>query len=271
MAARPWRPRPPGRQFDDTRRANPGWPLVIGEGDSWFSHPLQWNILFQLSAMGGYAIRRLASNGDEFADMVRGAPDHKPQFVRPPERRLPWRLLLLSGGGNDLLGDPLPHLLRHRAEVARGWRGLVREAALDAEIEKLRRSYRRVIFRTAQLKPGCEILAHGYDYPYPRNKGAELFWGRITVSGPWMYPVMVTEKGITDAEQRFKVAALVIDRLNRMLRELDRAHPQFHHVDLRGTLTSVRQWDDEIHPKAPGFRKAARKFRVVMDRVSGAR
>ncbi len=262
-----WRPRSPGRQFDDTRRANPSWPLVVAEGDSWFAHPIQWNILYQLSNMGGYAIRRLASIGDELRDMVREAPDHEPQFILQLRRRIRWDLLLFSGGGNDLLGARLPDVLRHRSEVSRGWRELIRDEVVDAELAGIRRCYERIIFRTAQLRPQCQILAHGYDYAYPRNKGATLFWGRVTVTGPWMYPVMVNEKGITDADTRFKIVVELIDRFNRMLRELAKEHATFHHVDLRKTLTSVRQWDDEIHPKSGGFKKMARKFRYVMDRA----
>ena len=36
---------------------------MIGEGDSWFSHPTEWNILYHLSAGGGYAIAREAALG----------------------------------------------------------------------------------------------------------------------------------------------------------------------------------------------------------------
>jgi hypothetical protein len=264
-----WRPRPPGRQFDDDRRAHRDWPLVLAEGDSWFAHPIQWNILYHLSARGGYAIRRLASIGDELHDMVREAPDQKPQFIRQLERRIRWDLLLASGGGNDLLGDPLPDILRHRSEVSRGWRGLIDDDVVESVLGRIRRSYQRILFRSAQLRPECQVLAHGYDYPYPRDKGATIFWGRVTVTGPWMHPVMVREKGIHDKETQQKIVAELVDRLNRMLRELAAEHERFHYVDLRGTLTSVRQWDDEIHPKGAGFRKMAGKFRVAMDRAMG--
>lgn len=261
-----WRPGPAGRQFDETRRRHRGWPRVLAEGDSWFAHPIQWNILYHLSAMGGYAIRRLAHIGDELGDMVRESPDHEPQYLKQLRRfdRRPFELLLFSGGGNDLLGDPLPDLLRHRSEVPRGWRGLLRRDALDAEIARIRRAYQRVILRTLALRPACQILVHGYDYPFPRRKGATLFWGRVTLTGPWILPVMRDEKGIEDASDREKLAKELIDAFNGMLRDLDRQHAHFHHVDLRGTLPSVRQWDDEIHPKSAGFKKMAKTFRARM-------
>lgn len=262
-----WRPRPPGRQFDDTRRDHPSWPCVLAEGDSWFAHPIEWNILFHLSAMGGYAIRRLASIGDELRDMVREAPGHEPEFIRQLQRPVPWEILLFSGGGNDLLGDPLPDLLRHRSEVARGWRGLIRDEAVEAAIEAIRRAWLRVIFRTAQIRPGLPIVVHGYDYPFPRPRGATIFWGRITVTGPWMHPVMVGEKGITDPDERYKIVGELVDRLNQMLQRLAAEHRTFHHVDLRETLPSESQWDDEIHPRSAGFKKMAAKFAKAMDRT----
>jgi hypothetical protein len=262
-----WRPRPPGRQFEETRRAQPDWPCVLAQGDSWFAHPIQWNILFHLSAMGGYAIRRVASIGDELRDMVREAPDREPRFLRQLRRPVPWRFLLMSGGGNDLLGDPLPDLVRHRAEVARGWRGLIRDDAVEAALERIRRAWLRVIFRTQQIRPGLPILAHGYDYPFARKEGTTLFWGRITAAGPWLYPILHGEKGITDPDERYRIVAEVVDRMNRMLRQLAAEHETFHHVELRGTLPSPRQWDDEIHPKSAGFEAMAREFAAAMARV----
>lgn len=263
----PWRPRPPGRQFTDTRRDHPLWPCVLAEGDSWFSHPVEWNILFHLSAMGGYAIRRISSSGDELRDMVREAPDHEPEFIRQLRRPVPWELLLFSGGGNDLLGDPLPDLVRHRSEVSRGWRGLIRDAAVDAAVEAIRRAWLRVIFRTAQIRPGLPILVHGYDYPFPDNRAATLFWGRVTAAGPWLFPILHGEKAITDPDERYKICAELVDRYNHMLRDLAAEHPTFHHLNLRGTLPAAHQWDDEIHPKSDGFKQMAQAFREAMDRL----
>ena len=182
----------------------------------------------------------------------------------------PFSLFLLSGGGNDLLGDALPDLLRHRSEVARGWRGLIVQDALDRELGRLRQAFQRVIARTAEVRPNCQILVHGYDYPFPRDKGTTLFWGRLTVAGPWIQPVMEDLTGIFDPLVQRKLVAELIDRFNRdVLRTLANAHGQFHHVDLRDTLWDVRQWDDEIHPRSAGFRRMAKNFKAHMDRLAG--
>ena len=54
----------------DARRKNPFWPLVLAEGDSWFSHPIQKNIVAQLVASGVYAILDVAFIGDTLREMV---------------------------------------------------------------------------------------------------------------------------------------------------------------------------------------------------------
>lgn len=260
----PYRPRPPAREFEEICRDHPDWPQVLAEGDSWFAHPIQWNILFHLLDGGGYAIRRLASIGDELADMIRDV-DHQPEYLRLLERkRFHFGAVLFSGGGNDLLGSPLPSLLRNRAEVG-SWRDVIDEIVLKGELEKLRTAYRKVIDRIQTARPGCHLLAHGYDRPYPRNKGTTLFWGRITVAGPWMHHVM-NDKGLVDPVERHDVCGVLIDRLNdEVLAPLANDHAQFHHIDLRGTLQSVGEWDDEIHPKSAGFKRMAARFRVVLD------
>ena len=143
----------------------------------------------------------------------------------------------------------------------------ISSSEVDALLRTVRKAYERVIYRTAQLRPDCQILVHGYDRPFVRNKGAELFWGQLTVAGPWMYPVMAGEKSIGDAETRDTIAGELVDRFNAVLAELASEHERFHYVDLRGTLPSVGQWDDEIHPKSAGFRRMARTFAAAMDRA----
>lgn len=116
----PYRPRTPAKDFEETLSRYPHWPLILAEGDSWFAHPKQWNILYQLQDLAGYAIRRLASIGVSLADMIRESDNRTPQYVRQLDRmRFRWRYLLFSGGGNDLLGANLDYLLRDRRDVSR--------------------------------------------------------------------------------------------------------------------------------------------------------
>jgi hypothetical protein len=266
----PYRPRTPAKDFEETRRRYPHWPHVLAEGDSWFAHPIQWNILFHLRDLGGYAIRRLASIGDLLGDMVRESADHTPQYVRQLERgRFRWQYLLFSGGGNDLLGANLDSLLRDRRDVAR-WEDVIVEEVVLGELEKLRSALRQILSRMQELRPGCKLLVHGYDYAFPRDKGATLFWGNLTVTGPWVRPRMV-QKHVTDKAEQKAIVAALIDRFNDdVLRPLHVAESDFEYIDLRGMLPAVQQWDDEIHPKSTGFRRIAKRFKERLDALEDA-
>jgi lysophospholipase L1-like esterase len=266
----PYRPRTPAKDFEQTRRRYPGWPQVLAEGDSWFAHPTQWNILYQLQNLGGYTIRRLASIGALLTDMVRESDHHTPQYVRQLDRKhLRWQYLLFSAGGNDLLGANLDSLLRDRCSVSR-WEDVLNEEVVLGELEKLRGALRQILSRMQELRPGCKLLVHGYDYPFPRDKGANLFWGTLTVTGPWVRPRMIAKHIIDKSEQRAIVAAL-IDRYNdEVLQPLHAAENDFEHINLRGMLPSIQQWDDEIHPKSTGFRRIAEKFKDRLDALENA-
>jgi hypothetical protein len=266
----PYRPRTPAKDFLETHRRYPRWPQILAEGDSWFAHPRQWNALFHLQDLGGYAIRRLASIGDLLTDMVRESAEHTPQYARQLDRkRFRWRYLLFSGGANDLLGANLDFLLRDRRDVTR-WEDAIKEEVVLGEFEKLRSALRQILTRMQERRPGCKLLVHGYDYAFPRDKGATLFWGKLTVAGPWIRPRMVAKHVTDKAEQRAIITAL-IDRYNdEVLSPLHAAETDFEHVDLRGMLPSVQHWEDEIHPKSAGFRRIAKKFKQRLDALESA-
>jgi len=266
----PYRPRTPAKDFEETRRRHPQWPHVLAEGDSWFAHPTQWNILYQLQALGGYTIRRISSIGGLLTDMVRESDQHTPQYVRQLRRKhLRWRYLLFSGGGNDLLGANLDSLLRDRRDVSR-WEDVIKEEVMLGEFEKLRSALRLILLRMQELTPGCKLLVHGYDYAFPRDKGATFFWGNLTVTGPWVRPRMVA-RHVTDKGEQRAIVATLIDRYNdEVLQPLHAAENDFEHVDLRGMLPSLQQWDDEIHPKSAGFRRIAERFKQRLDTLERA-
>ena len=130
-------------------------------------------------------------------------------------KRFRFRALFFSAGGNDLLGSPLPSLLRNRAEVG-SWRDVIVEFVLVGELGKIRAAYQQVLDRTQTTRPGC-----------------------------------------------------LIERLNdEVLAPLATGNPHFHHVDLRGTLHSMNDWDDEIHPKSGGFKEMAMVLKAALDRLS---
>lgn len=259
--------RSPKADFEAVRRKRPHWPLVLAEGDSWFAHPLLTNILYHLHDGGGFAIRRIARIGDTLRSIVREVSG-RPEYVRRlSSRRTPYALLLVSAGGNDILGENLEDIVRETASDAPA-RAAIDPDAWGMVLYRVREDYQRLIRRTLETRPSCQILAHGYDYPFPRDEGATIFWK--TVSGPWIQPVMESKGVLDPRKQRDIVAILLDDFHDKVLKPLQDEIPAFHRVDLRRTLRSQSDWNDEIHPSADGFRMLAEKIRGVMQQLTGA-
>lgn len=82
------------------------WPIVLSEGDSWFSFPGHWNTIDHLDDLLNHnvSLLRLEESGDTIANMIGGKQ-------RGQLRRLlttyPVDALLFSGGGNDVVGHEL--------------------------------------------------------------------------------------------------------------------------------------------------------------------
>jgi len=88
--------------FVPSIKAQPNWPVVISEGDSWFSYPHN-SVVSCLDKMAGrkLSLLRLERNGDELTQTMGGKQKQK---LARYLGRYPVQALLMSGGGNDILG-----------------------------------------------------------------------------------------------------------------------------------------------------------------------
>lgn len=107
-----------------------------------------------------YAILSLGAGGDDLAEIV--AADEVTEAVvrhRPDG-------LLISGGGNDILGrGRLARLLLpfKKGRKPEAYIGVEMNAALAAVAEHYRTLFRRL----ARRAPGLKIFTHGYDWAIP--------------------------------------------------------------------------------------------------------
>ena len=103
---------------------------IVAEGDSWFAYPRKWiafgadiNIIHHLedkvANTNSVNLLRLASNGDEAVDMTSGKQFKKLYKVLKKNREH-IRILLFSGGGNDIVGkdDMLPLLNEYSGNMS---------------------------------------------------------------------------------------------------------------------------------------------------------
>ena len=98
--------------FHESIRKFPERLVVISEGDSWFSYPLNANLADFVEMMGPLTMFRLEKNGDEACKML----DPRRSQFQKLDRYLKYyrkhlQLLIFSGGGNDILDANLPPLL----------------------------------------------------------------------------------------------------------------------------------------------------------------
>lgn len=223
-------------------------PVIVEEGDSWFQYPVKlWDVVDVL--MEKYAILSLSAGGDTLDNMVRKSEYRKALTETKAS------ILLLSGGGNDLVagGNLAAHLrtfdpaLQPKDYLLRSFDQLIARAM----------TYYDVICRdVARRFPGVQVICHGYDYAIPNN-------------GRWLGKPMAT-RGITDRGLQTAISAVMTDRFNAALAHLARRHGHVHYLDLRGVV-GRQGWSDELHPKNPGYRRVADIFATRIQQLSKRR
>jgi len=243
--------------FVPSIKNHPDWPVIISEGDSWFSFPLHANTIDHLDEMANRKISllRLEKSGDELLTIFGGKQKAK---LRRYLSRYPVEALLFSGGGNDIVGTDLPPLLKTK-KPGMGWEDCIEKDRALRRIVQLQLAYLDLIDMRDDHRPGCVIYVHGYDYAIPNGRPAKILGLK---AGPWLKPHL-DEKGITDLKDARRIIRWLIDRFNEMLADLAQNHSQLIHVKTRRTL-SDDEWNDELHPSRDGFEQIAEKFRAKL-------
>lgn len=241
--------------FVPSIRDHPDWPVIISEGDSWFSFPLHKNTVDFLDdiARRKISLLRLEKNGDEALRIVGGKQKKK---LRTYLKRYPVDALLFSGGGNEIVGDELIDLLFQKTS-GMDWEDCIDKDAVRDRMAAIRGAYRTLIALRDEVLPDCRFYMHGYDYAIPDGRPVRM-WG--FKRGPWMKPSF-DEKGISDPRDARRIIRWLIDRFNEMLAGLESDHAKVVLVRTRRTLQDS-EWNDELHPSRAGFMKVARKFQA---------
>lgn len=247
--------------------------ILLAEGDSWFSYPgadvisrLEWNF--------DYDVRSVAKHGDTLESMVYDRPQLEKlvaaaskiegQGGRP-------RAVLLSGGGNDVVGRGLWMLLNHKNSGLPPTNSEIVQSIINHRLRPAMISMlAAVTHMNDQLFEGEQrvpIIIHGYDFPYPDGRGFKGgFW---VLPGPWLQPVL-EERGYPTSDYDLlanrNIIQSVLEELNQMLASLPQVSgfEHVHFLDLRGLLQEdhahKRTWQDEMHPSRRGFQLVAARY-----------
>lgn len=253
---------PPGR-----RRAPKagGAPLqILAEGDSWFDYPVPFfggGVIPRLESRLGVPILNLAKAGDEVRHMM-GVAERKllAQQLRNgcPAGGL-WDVLLFSGGGNDIVDNPMALWIRDHDPAATPVQQIHR-ARFDAALSMVRAGYEDLIAMRNALSPGTQLVFHAYDHAIPDGRG-------ICHLGPWLKPTFDL-RGFPSQAVAFEVVKVMLQEFAAMLKALAAAHAGVTVIDAQGTLAPVRaSWHNELHPSRKGFEAFADRFHAELLRM----
>lgn len=252
--------------FVESLRTHPKRLVIMTEGDSWFSYPINRNIVDYLEMMSDFTILRLEHSGDEAREILKKGGEQMKR-MRDYLRRYPFALLMFSGGGNDIVDENLDTLLIDK-KPGTGWQDCIDQTALNTRLDEIEAGYRRLLEMRDEVRPKCVVVAHCYDYVVPANRPAKSAFGLATV-GPWIYPRLV-KKGIDPRTDGIFIVRYLIDEFHARLANMA-ATPgsRFHVVDTRRTLIPADpiQWADEMHPSGTGAELLARQWRLALAKL----
>lgn len=233
------------RRFEVLKKKFPNKKVIIAEGDSWFLYPIrikdtldyimeEWPV--KSMAWRGHALKHYTKPNDFLQAVQEEAGKQKPFYV------------LLSGGGNLLIGPGLKRLLQQDLKNAAHPKDYL-TSSYKNQMNELKNIYQYLFSTLSEVKFVEKILVHGYDYIQIEKENINGGWVNFIMEGA----------GIKDAIEKEKLIRYLIDEFNKGLASLAARYPKVTYIDVRGCI-GENEWYDEVHPDERGFRKIANKF-----------
>lgn len=234
---------------------------VLAEGDSWFHYPpfiRTGGLVPRLERRLGVPILSLATAGDEVRFML-GVKQYR-ILAGHLRDGCPaggaWDVLLFSGGGNDIVDNPMALWLKD-------WNpALPPEAHLNAQrfaaaLALVRAGYEDMIVLRDRLSPTTQLVFHGYDFAIPDGRN-------VCFTGPWLKPAFDL-RGFPTREAGAAVVRVMLAEFARLLQSLADSHPKVRFINGQGLLPETTDsWHNELHPSSEGYDRHADNFRAVL-------
>jgi hypothetical protein len=242
---------------------------IFAEGDSWFDYPVPFfggGIIPRLENRLGVPILNLAKAGDEVRYML-GVEERTILIEHLSDgcpAGGPWDVLLFSGGGNDIVGNPMALWVKDW-DPAVPPAHLINQPRFDSALALVRAAYEDLIELRNQLSPGTHLIFQDYDFAIPDGRGVCGF-------GPWLKPTFDLRKFPTRAAGQEVVKAMLKEFAAMLASLATQAKVTF--INGQGTLPpQTSSWDNELHPTRAGFEEFADIFyrelkKLYSDRVA---
>jgi hypothetical protein len=240
---------------------------IFAEGDSWFDYPVPFfggGVIDRLEDRVGVPILNLAKAGDEVRYML-GVKERTlliEHLTDGSPAGGPWDVLLFSGGGNDIVDNPMALWVKDW-DPAVPPASLIHQARFTAALDLVRAGFEDLIALRDQLSPNTHLVFHGYDFAIPDGRG-------ICGFGPWLKPTFDLRKFPNRAAMSAVVQAM-LRQFATVLTALATA-PKVTFINGQGTLPAQpASWHNELHPTSDGFDKFADIFHAKLKVLFPAR
>lgn len=254
-----------GRRAASKRRSAQGQPLqIFAEGDSWFDYPYPLfggSIVPRLEDKLGVPILNLAKAGDEVRFML-GVEERKTliqQLTNGCPAGGPWDVLLFSGGGNDIVDNPMALWVRdYNPAVPPS--SLIHQARYDAALALVRAGYEDLIALRNSLSPSTHLIFHAYDFAIPDGRGACHL-------GPWLKPTFDLRKfpKFSTSPAAFEVVKTMLLKFAKVLQALERGNKGITFVNSQGVMPAqTGSWHNELHLSKTGFDRHAENIHQAL-------
>ena len=232
---------------------------IFAEGDSWFEYPVPFfggSIIPRLEHRLGVPILNLAKAGDEVRYML-GVEERAvltKHLTDGCPAGGPWDVLLFSGGGNDIVGNPMA-LWVNDWDPALPPADHIKKARFDAALALVRAAYEDLIALRDKLSPTTLLIFQGYDFAIPDGRG-------ICGLGPWLKPTFDL-CNFPALAARQAVVKIMLEQFAAMLTSL--VGPNVAFINGQGTLApQSSSWHNELHPARAGFETFADIFQLKL-------
>ncbi len=250
---------------------NPNATRIMAEGDSWFCYPNPLGKIKDVIAhlQEDYLIYTSALGGDWVANM-----SSKKEWNRTLKKmmKLECKCLLLSAGGNDILGSvkqknqsqSIPRSMNFIKDYSTGMSAgdLIQPAFYNA-IDVLHSAYEKMMndIRSLYGSNGIPVLVNTYDYPFPVVNQS------YKKSGNYLGKVMF-ERKISDPNIQREIAVIMINTFVGMLEKIQSKYNFVHVIKSLNLTTHPDNWEDEIHLSTPFMSKVADNFTSKLSQLN---